>query len=1208
MAIDLLSEPIEGKPVDLLASEPEERGGLSFVQGRDSSLLNKVFDLFSNPEKERAKAVNALVDAEALNIRPFVAYDQKPALDKYYDIAPENKKYREKVLADIRRFNDMGGVEDEWSKVLWNNAKSVPFHMQIAAGGVMKFLEENIDPELAMNSLGAIPSEKDLETFRLAAEAREKKQIRGLSDDVIISGRKRVSELQPVIMPGSFKDTVGMAEQSTLNNLIYLAPGMWLGRAVPLIGMGTQAFGQSYIEQREGGSETGTATAAALVKAASEVGTEFIPVGIYLKPRASFVRSLAAAELSEIPTETVNQIVDDVVDKVTIRPDMTAEEAIANIMTTVQVTALSTPGISGVTYSANKALGKMLSATEYADTFNQAKNDALMNGETPQAAIKAGIDAVQAEPGGAETVSDAVESIRREAAEYHEPENNSPFIIGIDEDTNGNVTGFTMADPATGNTFDVPAEVAEEKNRVRITPNAEAVQSALSVQRENFSLDIAHRRESLKNVRDYFGLTDTEFMSATKRRNPYLMDEPEYNRFLIDVQQKAMELKETRFEKMALLKMIEAKRLQKVDNFRRALQLPAFNDMNAQQLRDFAKLLEPFQEDDVFLTQRELETVDRTDLKGVKTWREARERLAKEAGVDVEELEKVHVAALDQFRWDSSLRERDPFFDIMVSRMTEAGLGAGLRTHELENQVYDLARKSDKSRKLGTIGRLVPQDDLIMAFLEAPTDKKAAIVEQMTPEQINYAHFMQQYFADALNYLLANKSLEHGRENYFVHIRKTFLENLKDGGFKKAVSELFKTYEQDQLVFNILDDNTGKILPLEKFFQFSMRRSDVMDPSRNVTKAFLTYMRTFERKKMFDAIIPKLDIYAQALTPTRYTPRGLEIDRSLKTFVNKWINNKKGRRISFDSVIRQGGPIDVGIRALRTFTTMLDLGLSPIAQTAAVLGEQVTNATMLGTRGMALGTSRLATDKGKRIIDKYRSFVGRSLWENFTAPGQEVTERLSEMLFSGFHVSSVLANKQFLLASMTDQEFEAEEVSPERLAEMQLDMGRFRVVPGTGSLVGSTSAGDALMQYKKWAVPLARTLITDGETLINNMKEGKPFDERAKKELIRFAYLTGAVFIVGAMAGADDKEDHSYVGKAKARMYREAMTLTQGMNPLLFIGVPRTWTWVVDTVKALKDMVLLEEYKTKDELKGPAELKRQFVPGAVRNALPKKED
>jgi len=717
---------------------------------------------------------------------------------------------------------------------------------------------------------------------------------------------------------------------------------------------------------------------------------------------------------------------------------------------------------------------------------------------------------------------------------------------------------------------------------------------------------LVKRRESMKNVRDYFGLTDAEMMSATNRRNPALMDDAEFKQFLRNVELKAVELAETRQEKMALLKLIEDKRLKKVDNYRRALELPTFNDMTAQQLRDFAKLLEPFQDDDIFLTQRELETVDRTDLKGIKTWREARERLAKEAGVPVEELNKVHVEALDSFRWDTSLRERDPFFGILVEQMTQSYLGAQLRAHEIENRVYELARKSEKSRDRGIIDRMIPQDDLIMAFLEAPMDRKAAIVEQMTPEQIDFANYMQQYFAGALEYLIATKSIERGRENYFVHIRKTFLENLKDGGLKKAVSEIFKTYQQDQMVFNILDDDTGKILPLEKFFQFSLQRTDTMDPTRNVTKAFLTYVNTFEKKKMYDAIIPKLDIYAQALTPTRYTPRGLEIDRSLKTFVNKWINNKKGRRISFDSTLRQGGPLDVGIRALRAFTTILDLGLSPVVQTAAFLGEQVTNAAMLGNKAMAIGTARMRTAQGKAILKKYESWVGRSLWEEFTVPGKEITERLSHALFAGFHLSSVFANKQFLLASLTEQEWATGEISTERLAEMRLDMGRFRVVPGTGSLVGSTSVGDAVMQYKKWAAPFARTLAMDAQKFLGDLKSkpiGEALTSREARELYRLAYLSMAVFVVGAMAGADD-DDKSVMGKAKARMYREAMTLMQGVDPTLWLASPRLLTWLYQTASALKSVALMETYKSGDkegELKGPDEMKRQFVPGVVRS-------
>jgi len=147
------------------------------------------------------------------------------------------------------------------------------------------------------------------------------------------------------------------------------------------------------------------------------------------------------------------------------------------------------------------------------------------------------------------------------------------------------------------------------------------------------------------------------------------------------------------------------------------------------------------------------------------------------------------------------------------------------------------------------------------------------------------------------------------------------------------------------------------------------------------------------------------------------------------------------------------------------------------------------------------------------------------------------------------------------------------------------------------------------MQYKKWAVPIARTLIADAETLIGNIKAGQPLDARAGRELMRFAYMSAAVFIVGAMAGADE-DDRSVIGKAKGRMYREAMTLMQGIDPTLWLATPRTLTWLYQMAQAFKSMVLMETYKSGDkegELKGPDKLKRQFVPGVVRSVTRKDE-
>lgn len=342
---------------------------------------------------------------------------------------------------------------------------------------------------------------------------------------------------------------------------------------------------------------------------------------------------------------------------------------------------------------------------------------------------------------------------------------------------------------------------------------------------------------------------------------------------------------------------------------------------------------------------------------------------------------------------------------------TKQLMGAEARFHEVENRIYELARASEKSRGRTLVEKLIPQDKQIFEYLEAEVEMKPALAEKMTPEQVELARYMQDYFRQALEYLIKTKSLEKGRENYFVHIRRSFLETLKEDGLYSAVLGVFLNYQQDEMVFNILDDDTGNILPLEKFFQFSMRRTGALEPTQNVVKAFLTYAKTFEKKVSLDSIIPKLDIYAQSLTPQTYTPRGLETDRSLKKFVNRYINNKKGRQISFDSFIKQGGPIDLSIRALRTFTTMIDLGLSIPVGVAAFVGERVANFQLLGAKTFALGEKRAHTAEGKAILKKYEHFTRRSVWEEFTAPGKEVTERLVEGMFGLFHQATVSANK-----------------------------------------------------------------------------------------------------------------------------------------------------------------------------------------------------
>ena len=749
------------------------------------------------------------------------------------------------------------------------------------------------------------------------------------------------------------------------------------------------------------------------------------------------------------------------------------------------------------------------------------------------------------------------------------------------------------------------AAVQKEKMRGIITKANEKVEK---IQTEKQKM--AKRRKTINTIKNYLGLTDAQMKGLTARRSFANMTDYEFKRFKDDLLIRAEEIYETSTAKARVMGIIEDKRLERVENYQKAYKLPPISKMSSKQLNDFADLLEPFEDGDVFLTPRQLETVDRTDLKGIKTWREAKAALAKEAGVDIEDLAAIKVAWTDKFKWDNALAESNPFYKLIVTEINKKLLEAEARVHEVEDKIFELAKKSEKSRG-GTfwekVGRkFIPQDEQVMGYLEASKEDKASVAKEMTPEQLDLAHYMQQYFGDALDYLIKIQALEKGRENYFVHMRRSFLETLKDDGVIKAVMSVFENYQLEEMVFNILDGDTGNILPLEKFFQFSLRRTGTLTPTQNVVKAFLAYSKTFEKKVTLDETIPKLDIYAQSLTPRRYTPRGLETDRSIKKFVNQYVNNKKGRHIDL-GFVKQGDKVDLSIRGLRTFVTILDLGLSIPVGIASFVGEQAANFTMLGERAYARGAARARTKKGKAILKKYEAFVGRSVWEEFTQPGKEIGERVMEGMFGFFHQATVTANRGFLLATLSKAEYDSGIINEERLAQIRIEMGRMRAIPGAKSLVGSTAPGGAAVQYKGWAVPIMRTVSKDFTTLASDLRK-KPLGEaltgREARELFRAVRMTMIVLLV---LGLGDKEDKSFIGQLAYKTRREALTVLQAISPDMWLSTPRLIGFASQLGKNLKSLVLLEEYKTKPGLKGVGGLKRQFKPSVVRQLTPEEK-
>ena len=739
------------------------------------------------------------------------------------------------------------------------------------------------------------------------------------------------------------------------------------------------------------------------------------------------------------------------------------------------------------------------------------------------------------------------------------------------------------------------------------------------------------RRTEIKAIKKFLNLTDADLRKVSQR-DLRLMTNEEFNEYIQELRKKAVDYAENKQAKMEVIDFINRMNLKKWENLQKAMDLPMLSNMNTPQLRQFLEALEPYHFGDTFLSKRKLETVDRTDLKGIKTIREARERLAEEINVPVGELEDIKFEDIDRNKFDTALSETNPFYNMMVEEIGKSILKADASFLETKQEFLKLYKKAVKSRKKNVVNKvsdlLVPQQKNIVEYLEASPDQKKALAKDLTTEELELAHYMQEKYREVLDYhaeIEAEFGTRFNDDNYFTHIRRGILESVKEDGIIDSFKNVFAKYKQDAAVFNILDEDTGLILPLEKFFKFSQRRTGDIKPTLNVANSFLNYMQTFNKKQMFDRVIPKLDIYSHSLESQRFTPTGLEMDRSAIKFVKEWVNNKKGRRTKL--LAKQGSKLDLSLRALKTLVSILDLGFSIPLGIATQVGERVTTYATLGKKAYTKGVYRSTTKKGKKILKEYENFIGENPWKELIEPGKGVQDRLLETLFVFFRDANVRANKILLLGSMSDQEYNSGEVSIERLAELRKLKGRFRDVEGSKSIIGSTPEAGIATQYLSWAIPILRTIkqdvqlgtqtlvkkvvdkvipetVRDSNMLLKQISGAKTITKRQAAELWRIFEVAAITSIIFSLTGDDD--DDTFLGELIKKGKRELSTLTQAVTPNTWFRVPRAIQFLIDLVDNLESIRNGERYKTsgeyyeEGELKGIRKIKKQFTPKLIK--------
>ena len=666
--------------------------------------------------------------------------------------------------------------------------------------------------------------------------------------------------------------------------------------------------------------------------------------------------------------------------------------------------------------------------------------------------------------------------------------------------------------------------------------------------------------------------------------------------------------------RIALQSTINEKELVKWENARKALKMPStFEKMTVDQMNTLNKYLEDFETGDVFLGPRTIQTLKNTDLSGIATRREAVEKIVEQLNrardlegkphVSVADVKNIQPSELWNFMAADSLQRQNPLFEAMIHDMYKADIGSGMAVIEANENINDLFKAARSSRKRGVVNRLVPMDRQIFRWLEANDADKLDLAKDMTGEELKAAQWIQADYAKMRDQLLRGEVLKRGMKNYVTHIRRGFLEAWREGGesvagmvdnsksgffkrfgsgFKAAGKELFDKYKQDEAVMNILDSRTGKVLPLNKFFQFSMKRSGQLVPSKNVARAYMSYKKTFERKRALDSIMPKYQAIIDAITPMKETQGGLVYDDRLNTFFKEFMNTQKGR-VANRAFLTPGGLPDWAVRSVSSLLRMLYLGFAlPVGLTSQA-GAQSVVFKGLGTIKYQRGVRRAATKKGRKIAKKYNALVGEKALQPMFDAASTLGERADTLAYGLFANAGRNANVAYMLGEMTKDEFAKGIISPDRLAFIKRDIAKQLPVSGIGSksIMGATALGGVFKQFKGWALPQISTTLSQ----INSLAKRKvPLNSVEGREILRTVVLSSAI-VIGSyefMQSHKSRKDRNFAEEIAYKGARDSLSALGSLDPTVYTSEPAAFAFIGKLAIALKQIVLAEKTASGD--------------------------
>lgn len=660
---------------------------------------------------------------------------------------------------------------------------------------------------------------------------------------------------------------------------------------------------------------------------------------------------------------------------------------------------------------------------------------------------------------------------------------------------------------------------------------------------------IRKRGEALNNLQDMIGLSDARAKSLIgelTKQKLHLMSEKQFDDFMISFVNRGTELANKLYEQQEVGAIIQEKRLNKVDNLRKAMKLPTITKMSAQQASLFAKALSEYEFGDTFLTTRQLETIHRTAWDGSLTEREMFGAVFAETGITEEDLKNVRVSGdLQKFKNWLVLSRSNPLFAWIIDKRFKAELETHANVVAFEEQLNPIVNKARASRTRPFLERfkqaIAPMDELVFGYIEAENKEEYRTTNEMTKEEVDLAVFlMTRLFLPAKDYMQTEYAMGT-RENYITHIRRglgeTFINAISEGksvpkAVREAVNEVFSSQKEDEIQFGILAGKTGDVVAFEKWFKFAMPRSGELVPTKNVAKASLAYARAYYKKRAVDSFVP--EVMAVAKMQERIvgtTPKGLPKNPKVQEFINEMLNDAKGRKIQF--ITEQGSTTDNGLRFGVMFTAFKYLGFRPVLGLASFVGEFVATARATTMLEKWRGLSRtIQVSKAHNINQKYKYFTGRNPLVELFSPEHEITTRIKQAALVIYSLGSFFNTRFYLRAKMTEAEWKNELMNDERMVEITKEMSKWRKTPFyITSLAGGTAVGSVFSQFATWAIPIVTTTISDTQKTYENMQKDGFKRAMTSEEAIslgKTAAVMGTMFFIAmgikAMSGDDDDE------------------------------------------------------------------------------------